>query len=220
MVTLDDAGRRAVGAAVQAAEGRTSAEIVVVVARDSGRYDRAEDAIGFIVGLLALALVWSLFPAPADPHSWSGPPAIVQLVALLAAMMVGTSLGTALAVRVPGLRRLTIPPTQMQAEVEAAAQALFFHRRIHHTENRDAVLIYVSLFERTVHVLPDQAVEDKLGGEAIARVCATLTGRLREGELGGALIAGVEQLGDALAEVLPGDGGQINEIDDGVIVIE
>jgi putative membrane protein len=220
MVKLDATQRAAVSEAVRRAEARTSAEIVPVVAFDSGRYDRAEDAFGFVVGLLAVALVWWVYPFAPEPGSWSGPPEIVELVALLAAMIVGTGLGTALAVRVPTLRRLALPLATMQAEVHRAARALFHDQRIHHTQHRDAVMIYVSLFERTVFVLPDRAVEAKLGGDAVAKVCATLTSKLREGDVSLALVAGVEALGDALAEVLPADGEQQNELDDVLVVIE
>lgn len=221
MVTLDETQRAAVAQAVRAAERKTSAEIVPVLARESGRHDRAEDAFGFVLGLLSVAAVWLLWPHEAESGSWSGPPAYVELIALLAAMIVGTALGTALAIRVPVLRRLAILPAQMRAEVEAAARALFVARRIHHTKERDAVMIYVSLFERTVHVLPDQSVEDKLGAEAIARVCDAITGTLtREGDPSAALIAGITQLGEALAEVMPGDGSDANEIEDDLVVLD
>jgi putative membrane protein len=220
MVKLDATDRAAVAKAVRAAEARTSAEIVPVVAIDSGRYDRAEDAFGFVVGLLTVALVWWIYPPAPEPGSWSGPPHAVELVALLAAMIVGTGLGTALAIRLPALRRLAIPPAQLQVEVETAARALFFDQRIHHTSQRDAVLIYVSLFERTVHVLPDQAVAAKLGADVLDRVCAAVTTKLHGNDVRGALVTGVEALGDALAEVLPADGEQLNELEDVLVVIE
>lgn len=49
------------------------------------------------------------------------------------------------------------------------------------------------------------------GVEAILGVCATVTGKLREGDLGAALIAGIGQLGAALAEVMPGDRRGLGE---------
>jgi putative membrane protein len=220
VVKLDTADRAAISKAVREAEARTSAEIVPVVALDSGRYDRAEDAFGFVVGLLAVALVWWVWPPPPEPGSWSGPSANVELVALLASMIVGTGLGTALAIRLPVLRRLAIPPAQMQAEVESAAQALFFDQRIHHTAQRDAVMIYVSLFERTVYVLPDQAIADKLGADALGQVCAAVTAKLRDADVRGALIVGVERLGEILATAMPGDGDDTNELDDVLVVID
>lgn len=217
---FDEQQRARVSAAVAAAEARTSAEIVPVVAADSGRYDRAEDAVGFVLGLTTMALVWLLYPVEAEPGSWAGPPALLELVALVAAMILGTSLGTVLAARVPGLRRIAIPPAQLRQEVEAAARATFYDQRIHHTERGDAVMIYVSLFERVVVVLPDEQLEAKLGPERVAQICATLTAKLGEGDVIAAIVAGVEALGERLAEVLPGDAGDANEIVDALITIE
>ena len=191
-----------INAAVTAAEARTSAEIVPVVARDSGRYDRAEDAVGFVIGLGVLALVWLVYPAPPEPGSWAGPPAALELVALLGAMIVGSSLGTALATRVPWLRRLAIPPAQMQEEVERAARAMFHDRRVHHTRERDAVMIYVSVFERVVWIIPDRAIEDRVDPERLSACCAVLTAKLGEGSPVEALEVGIAALGDELADAL------------------
>jgi len=49
-------------AAVAEAEANTSAEIVPVVAAASGRYDRAEDLFGLLLGLLAAVAIWLVLP--------------------------------------------------------------------------------------------------------------------------------------------------------------
>ena len=210
--------RERIAAAVAAAEAKTSAEIVPVVALDSGRYDRAEDAIGVVFGLLALTVVWFVYPPP-EPGSWAGPPPTLELVALIVALLVGMSLGSVLASRLPGLRRLAIPPSQMREETERAARALFYDQRIHHTERGDAVLIYISLYERVVCVLPDQQIESQLGQDAIDEVCGVLTAKLREADVTAALEAGIGTLGEHLARALPGDGDDANELKDALVVV-
>jgi putative membrane protein len=218
VVTAEDQQR--LSAAVAAAEARTCAEIVPVIARDSGRYDRAEDAVGFVLGLAAMALVWLLYPVEHEPGSWGGPPPTLELIALVVAMILGTSLGTLLAARVPGLRRLAIPSAQLREEVQAAARATFYDQRIHHTERGDAVMIYVSLFERVVVVLPGMQLEAKIDPGRITQVCSTVTATLGQGDVITALVAGVEALGELLAESAPGDDGDTNEIADALILIE
>lgn len=42
---------------------------------------------------------------------------------------------------------------------------------------RDAVMTYVSLFERTVHVLPDHAIASKLGAHVLDGVCTAITAK-------------------------------------------
>jgi putative membrane protein len=216
---FDAADHERVRAAVVAAEARSSAEIVPVLARDSGRYDRAEDAFGVIFGLLAMILVWFVYPA-AEPNSWAGPPPLLELVALVAAVLVGFGLGTVLASRLPGLRRLAIFPAMLREETELAARALFHDERIHHTRRASAVLIYVSLYEHVVCVLPDEQAEAALGPEALAAVRDKLTAELRRGDPIAALVAAIELLGEKLAEALPGDADDDNELEDALILVD
>ena len=50
--------RREVEAAIAEVEARTSAEIVVVAATRSGRYDRAEDLFGIMVAMIVCFAAW------------------------------------------------------------------------------------------------------------------------------------------------------------------
>ena len=59
-----DADRERVNQAVREAESATSAEILPVVARSSGRYDRPEDIVGLWFAALAMIIVWLVFPLP------------------------------------------------------------------------------------------------------------------------------------------------------------
>ena len=62
--------RRQIAAAVAQAESRTSAEIVPIVATESGRYDRTEDLVGLVLGVLAMAAVWMLFQGEDPDGGW------------------------------------------------------------------------------------------------------------------------------------------------------
>lgn len=66
---FDEEERRRINDAIIEAESRTSAEILCVVATDSGRYDRAEDMAGLLGGVLAMSAAWVLFQRvdPAGP---------------------------------------------------------------------------------------------------------------------------------------------------------
>ena len=79
--------------AVRDAEAATSAEIVPVVARCSGRYDRPEDIVGLWFAALAMIIVWTVYPLPrAEAGSWDATAPVWQLVALLAGALVGDGL--------------------------------------------------------------------------------------------------------------------------------
>ena len=64
--------RQAINEAVTEAESQTSAEIMTVVATDSGRYDRPEDIVGLFAGLASMIVAWGIFqqddPTAGDHH--------------------------------------------------------------------------------------------------------------------------------------------------------
>ena len=70
---LDEQDIARISATVAEAESNTAAQIVPAVASSSGRYDRAEDIAGLILGMLGAAGVWFFLPdADVGGDSWAG----------------------------------------------------------------------------------------------------------------------------------------------------
>ncbi len=216
-----DADRERVNQAIQEAESATSAEILPVVARSSGRYDRPEDIVGLWFAALAMIIVWLVFPLPRiEVGNWDAPAPVWQLVALLAGALVGFVAGAFVGGRVDWLRRLFTPRTQMREEVYGRAREVFFDKRVHHTGGGSGVLLYVSLFEHMAAVIADQSILDKLGQEHIDKLCRELTQRLHEGTVIDALCGTATSLGRRLAPLLPRAEDDVNELSDALVVIE
>jgi putative membrane protein len=218
---FDSAGLKQVNDTVAAAEGKTSAEIVPVVATDSGRYDRAEDLVGLFVGVGALVAAWLLFQREdPDAAGWEGLPLTLQLPALVAVVLGGFLVGTVLATRVAWLRRLFTPRVQMRQEVLAAARRVFFDQRVHHTTGSSGVLLYVSLYERLAVVLSDQQVLTAVGQGQLDQICSKLTDELRGGTVCAALCASIGAVGDILAEPMPRPEDDVNELSDALMLLD
>jgi putative membrane protein len=216
-----DADYERVKQAVQAAESRTSAEIVPVVARSSGRYDRPEDIVGLWFAGLALIAVWMVFPLPGtDAGDWDSPAPMWQLAAMLAGALAGFVAGACCGGRVDWLRRLFTSQTQMREEVFGRARELFFDKRVHHTGDGAGVLLYVSLFERMAAVIADQNILDKLGQKQIDDICREFTARLRKGTPIDALCDTTNSLGGQLAPSLPRAEHDVNELSDALVVMD
>jgi putative membrane protein len=218
---LSDRDKARVDAAVAAAEAKTEAEIVPVVAAASGRYDRAEDLVGVWLGLGVMSAEWLLWPDRLlRPGSWGGPSAVWELLALITAFLGGFLAGTALASRYWWLRRPFVTRRQMDEEVEAAARKTFFDRRVHHTVGSSGLLIYVSVFEHEAAVFGDQAILERLGEPGLQELCDELTAALRTLPLADALIRTIESAGARLAATLPSAGEPRNELPDAAVVLE
>jgi putative membrane protein len=220
---FSDADRKRINECVGAAELKTSAEIVPVVATSSGRYDRAEDLAGLLLGIVLMILTAILWPAPPismESGSWDKDPSLIQAGKLIAAMVVGFMLGVAAGSRISGVRRLFTPSGQMREEVQQSAQAIFFDKRIHHTASGSGLMIYVSLFEHVAVILADQQVLTALGQATLDELCRSLTMQLKQGSPTEAIFKTIEAASDKLSCALPRQASDINELPDSLITID
>jgi putative membrane protein len=213
--------RQRINKAIGQAESKTSAEIVPVVAENSGRYDRPEDIVGLWFALVALIAVWQLYPPPTgEAGRWGEPAAGWQLLAFAVAVVVGFIVGAWIGSRVDWLRRLFTPHKQMREEVIGRARTVFFDQRVHHTAGASGVLLYVSLFEHMTTVVCDQSVLDALGQERIDAICAEFTSLLRSGSITDAFCATAVHVGGLLESHLPRGAVDVDELDNALIVID
>jgi putative membrane protein len=213
--------RKRVEQAVAKAEAETSCEIVPVVATASGRYDRPEDMIGLWMAILAAITVWLLFPRQSNElGSWDGLPFYVGLLAMVVGVVVAFIAGAVAGSRIGWLRRLFTPRNQMLKEVSARAREIFFDKRVHHTSGATGMLIYISLFEHMAVVLGDQEVLDKLGQESLDRLCQQHTEGLHQGDSTDAICSAIAAAGTQLSGPLPRAEGDVNELEDTLVLID
>lgn len=218
---LTNEDRKKVCRAISAAEATTSAEIVPAVATASGRYDRAEDVVGLWMSLVALALAWTFWPhTPHEQGSWGNSPAWIHFVVLAMSVVAGFLVGAIFASRVGWLKRLFTPRSMMRDDVQSRARHVFFDGRIHHTQGRSGLLIYVSLLEHQAVVLADAAIVEQLGQVQIDALCQQLTDTLRTGDLTTALCATIASAGQKLAAVLPRQADDSNELPDALVLLD
>jgi len=213
--------RKQVEQAVVEAEAKTSCEVVPVVAAASGRYDRAEDMIGLWLAVLAAITVWLIFPRQSsESGSWGGMPLYVGLLTMVAGVVVTFVAGAVAGSRIGWLRRLFTPRGQMLEEVSARAREIFFDQRVHHTSGATGMLIYVSLFEHMAVVLGDQEVLDKLGQTSLDGLCQRLTEGLHQGDPADAICSVIAEAGKQLSGPLPRAEGDVNELQDTLVLID
>ncbi len=182
--------REALRLAVADLERRTTAEIVPFVVARSDRYANADwkgAALGALGGGLAAAALhrglglWGL-----DPALWIAlPPAV------------GAALGW-LAARLPILTRALVGKERIDEQVRRRAEEAFLAENLAATASREGLLLFVSLFERRVLVLPDIGLRERIPAAAWDGVAAGIAGRLTNQSPASALAAGVEHAGEVL----------------------
>lgn len=208
--------KRRIEAAVREAEEHTAGEIVPVVATASGRYDRGEDLFGLVCAVAALAAVWLCRQGiEVTRTEWAvkydvalGLPLILVLV--VAAFL----LGAVVATYVPILRLPFISRGEMEEEVERSAAAAFQRLRIRHTAAGTGVLIYVSLYERMVRVLGDEAIGEKVTQAEWKAVCDLAIEGLRDDRGAEGLANAIRRAGELLSRNFPKQPGDRDELVD------
>jgi putative membrane protein len=191
--------RKRVGQAVEAVESGTSAEVVVTVRKRAGHYRQTDLYAGASFALVMLLYV--LFdPRPFDVE-W-------MPLYVIVAFAVG-AIGIA---NLDGARRFLTSPRVLHESSVAAARAAFYDLGISRTKGRTGVLVFVSMFERRVVVVPDIAVDPKaLGSEWTAAEQALQASVATTPDLERFLTA-LGTLAAPLARALPIQADDVNEL--------
>lgn len=195
---------------VAAAEQRTGAQIVLAVIERSDVYAELPwkaFALGVSVAGFAVVLQDLVLPV------WHGSAAVV--LALLATLAAGACCSLA-CVLAPRFARLFLDRSRAQVETRQYAESLFLSRELFATAGRTGILLFVSLFERQVVVVPDSGLAARLGASALPEIIRRMTIALSAGRVAGALEQGLAGLEDALSATAPEAAGE-NELPNRIV---
>lgn len=90
---------------------------------------------------------------------------------------------------------------------------------MHRTAERHGVLIYLAVDDRTLAVVGDAGIHEKVGDRHWESVRDGMLDRLRAGAPRAALVGAIEAVGRALATHFPRRPGDVNELSDEVSVV-
>lgn len=201
---LDAAARARFAKVVATIESKTSAEIVVTVRERASTYRHVDLAIGAVLGL-AMLLVYVYAPIVFDDGH--------AVPAVVAAFVGGALLSSAL----DAPKRLFVPRAERQKLVATAARAAFVEQGISATRGRTGILVYVSLLENAVEVVPDIGVDVEALGPDWKTAVGKLAGLARASATPDAIADALLALREPLALLLPVREDDVNELPDGVV---
>lgn len=105
-----------------------------------------------------------------------------------------------------------ISDVQLRAEVE------FYRGKYSQTKNRTAILLLISLMEKRVVVLADEAVVKKVPQETWLEVVQMITHGIAMGNFSQGLQLAIQKSGEILSKSIPLDGHKHNEISNKFII--
>ena len=199
----EERAKREVKAAVEGIEAQTSAEIVVCLRGSSEHYREADYLFGFAVSLVALVTML-----------YAGRTFVLGSFPL--GVVAGFLAGTLASANVSQLRRLLVFPRRKSAATRLCARGAFHDQGVSRTRHRTGILLYISMFERRVEVVPDVGIEAAgLGPEWKAAVTALEGSLLPSPDFDRFLVA-MRALGPILGQHLPRAVDDVNELPDEV----
>jgi len=203
-VELSPHDRQRISAAIQAAERRTTGEIVCVLARSS-----VESTVPSIVlaALAALALPWLLVGLTTLP------------VLIILSLQLALFVALAAILCLPRVRVGLLPAATRRAIAHRAAMEQFILRGIGRTEGRTGVLVFVSLAERYARIVADEAIAARVAQAEWQSAIDALIDHMREGRIADGFVEAIERCGGVLATHFPAKPNERSELPDRIYLL-
>ncbi len=124
------------------------------------------------------------------------------------------ALGSVASAFLPAVRRLLTSRSLMRKNVAVAARSAFVELGVSRTSGRSGMLVFVSMFERRVEVVPDIGIDTAVLGPAFADAVRALDASLRKGDRFQRFVLALRALGPILGHALPRRADDVNELPD------
>jgi putative membrane protein len=193
-----DSTQKAVADAVERIESRTGAEVVVAVRPRSSVYRHTDYLVGFAFTMAGLCF-FLFYPVTFDNDAFP----IEALILFLAGVFISAN--------VPDVRRLLTLPSVRHAAVTTAARAAMIELGITRTRERTGLLVYVSVFERTVEVVADVGLDELSKHDSFHAAVKSLNAAVHPPHVD-RFIAALESMGQALEACAPRRDDDVDEL--------
>ncbi len=221
-IYMTPADHQQVSDAVAAAEAGTAGEIVTVIADQSDGYSDVALAWAAVIAfaaMTALAFFAHFFLGIYDwvfGH-WNSDHSPTLIFGIAAAVGIMKFIGVTLLMLIPAVRMFFVPGIIKTRRVHAHAVALFKVGAERRTRSRTGILIYLSMQEHRAEIVADQAISSLVPPAAWGDAMVALLAGLKQNGPAAGMIAAIEQIGVILAEHLPREEGDVNELPDRLI---
>ncbi|MEB0207983.1 TPM domain-containing protein [Pseudomonas sp. CCC3.1] len=189
MALLTQEQQRQVEEAVTRAEQRTDAEIVTVLAPRADDYSYIPLLWASLIALVVPALV----------HVVNGDMTIYSLLMLQWATFVFLSL----IFRIRSITTFLIPARVRHWRASNLARRQFLEQKLHHTQDRTGVLIFVSEAERYVEILVDEGISQRLDNSDWGTIVSDFVRRVALGHTAEGFIACIDASAELLEKHVP-----------------
>jgi putative membrane protein len=223
---LGEDGHKRIVAAIDTIDEKSDGEVYCLIAQESSRYREVPLAWAAIAALLVppVALMLGLDPTQLlhATEGWTAQQAdaikseimwALSDYAVLQAALFGI---VALVVSIPAVRSLVTPGILKSHRVRQMAAQHFTSTGIHLAPTQPHILLYLSLAERRVEILADEAIH-KIEGQALwDEASRVIIAAMNSADPAGGIVRAIELVGAPLCVHFPPSGAHPNVTADGV----
>lgn len=197
--------------AVTQAEKKVNAEIVPVFMVSSDNYSEA-GLRGAILGAAITSLSILIYDHLMGWYQFFLLKNDWQFVSVIA---LGGLLGYVLFGMVPFFKKLMVSKQKMQERSTAMAERVFGEYKLFETKSRTGILIFISLFEHKIEIVPDKGLKDKIGTDEWNKVIEEMKPALKSKAFDQAFLNSISKITEILLTYkMERTGDSSNELPD------
>lgn len=200
------------------AEQKTTGEIVCVLAKQADDYKYIPVMWAAILAL-AVPLVVLLYEFLNAGAVWGGaaPLSVYWVyVAQLCVFFVGF-----LVVQWRPVRFALVPKYIKHRRAKRFEAEAFRNEKIHVTDKRTGILLFIAMGERYVQVVADHGIYQKLDNDVWQVIVDRLVADIKAGNMADGIVTAVDELGEMLATHFPADGDvNVDELPNHLILLD
>jgi len=205
MTFLTEQEKQNIREAIREAEAQTSGEIVTVIARSADEYLYIPTLWAGLLALLTPSvLLW--LPQPLD-------------YIYMYAIQVVVFFVCAILFRWTPIKMKLVPRAVKQRRANRLANLLFLQHGVHQTEQRNGLLLFVSVAERYVEIMADKGINDRVPQDTWRHIVDEFVNHVKQGQIAKGFVEAVDQSGALLKEHFPIEAGDKNELPNHLIEI-
>jgi putative membrane protein len=205
MERFNDAFKSRLYKSIEEIEKNSLVEIVTVIRANSGMYRDA--SLWFAAAFMFLCSIFFMFS-----------PFVFDVYLIWISTFIAFIIGWLCAELIKPVKRLFIGKTRMKKNTEIYGRAVFQKGGIGHTEKMIGVLIYVSVFEKQVEIIPDRGAFTLIPAEVWEKMKTDFQTIFQQKDTGDALISMLDSTKPVFSQYILPIENDINELPDNLEV--
>lgn len=217
MAFLSEAEKTSLSAKINHAESRTRAEIVTVIAQTSDGYRYIPTLWAALIALSipGLYYLWNTF----NSGGWVTTELAENASHWLYSIQVLTFLGLGMIFQIPKARLWMVPKNVKRQRAARHAREQFFLQKLHETQERTGILIFVSVAEHYVEIIVDTAIANVVDNHVWNKTVEEFIEHVRKGDIAIGFESAIEQCREITWEHFPAPEGRPDELPNHLIEV-